>query len=86
MAGLIKRGKKYYAVVTVGGRERRQSLNTASYQVAKERLLEQFEAEYLRRLLERCAWQISQAAREAEIDRKHLYNLMRKYGIEQKSS
>ncbi|MFP4501232.1 MAG: hypothetical protein ACLFTT_09565 [Candidatus Hydrogenedentota bacterium] len=38
MAGLIKRGKHYHAVYYVGGRERRQSLETTSYQVAKERL------------------------------------------------
>ncbi|MFH1807462.1 MAG: sigma 54-interacting transcriptional regulator [Pseudomonadota bacterium] len=58
----------------------------ASYELpfkqAKELLLEQFEGEYLRRLLQRCKGQISLAAREAEIDRKHLYNLMKKYDID----
>ena len=38
MAGLIKRGKKYYAVYQVAGKERRRALETTSYQVAKERL------------------------------------------------
>ncbi len=38
MAGLIKRGKTYHAVYYVGGKERRRSLETKSYQVAKERL------------------------------------------------
>ncbi|MBN2358192.1 MAG: hypothetical protein JXR83_01985 [Deltaproteobacteria bacterium] len=52
------------------------------FKTAKEQLLDQFEAEYLRRLLQRCNWQISQAAREAEIDRKHLYNLIKKYRLE----
>ena len=52
------------------------------FKTAKEQLLDQFEAEYLRRLLQRSGWQISQAAREAEIDRKHLYNLIKKYGLE----
>ena len=38
MAGLIKRGKKYYAVYRAGGREKRASLQTDSFQLAKERL------------------------------------------------
>ena len=38
MASLRKRGKQYHAVYCVGGKERRRSLETTSYQVAKERL------------------------------------------------
>lgn len=38
MAGLIKRGKNYYAVYYVGGKERRRALETDVYQIAKERL------------------------------------------------
>ena len=38
MAGLFKRGKIYYAVYYVGGKERRKSLGTTSYQVAKTKL------------------------------------------------
>ncbi|MBI5497430.1 MAG: sigma 54-dependent Fis family transcriptional regulator [Deltaproteobacteria bacterium] len=48
---------------------------------AKEKLLEQFEAAYLRRLMERTGGQVSAAAREAGIDRKHLYTLLKKYGM-----
>jgi DNA-binding NtrC family response regulator len=47
----------------------------------KERLLEQFEAAYLKRLMERTNGQVSSAAREAGIDRKHLYTLMKKHGL-----
>jgi integrase len=38
MAGLLKRGKKFYAVYRAGGREVRRSLDTDVYQVAKEKL------------------------------------------------
>lgn len=38
MAGLLKRGKKYYAVYYVGSRQKRVSLGTSSLQVAKEKL------------------------------------------------
>ena len=38
MAGLVKRNKTYYAVYRVAGQERRRSLETGSYQIAKERL------------------------------------------------
>ena len=38
MAGLIRRGTQYYALYRVGGRERRVSLRTDSYQLAREKL------------------------------------------------
>jgi integrase len=37
MAGLIKRGKKYYMVWREGGKQKRRSLETDSYQIAKEK-------------------------------------------------
>ncbi|MEQ8850167.1 MAG: hypothetical protein RIB32_00120 [Phycisphaerales bacterium] len=37
MAGLIKRGKTYYVVLTTGGRQTRRSLRTGTYQVALAR-------------------------------------------------
>ena len=54
----------------------------ASYRQTKERWNDLFEAKYLRWLLERAGGNISQAAREAEMDRKYLHKLMRKHAIE----
>ena len=42
-----------------------------------------FEREYLTRLLGRTKGNIARAAREAELDRKHLYSLLHKYGLVQ---
>ncbi len=49
---------------------------------AKERMVAQFEREYLLQLLERHNQNISRVAREAGIDRRHVYRLMKKYDIE----
>ena len=38
MAGLIKRGKKFYAVYRIGGKEKRRSLGTDSRQIALEKI------------------------------------------------
>jgi len=46
MAGLIKRGKKYYMVWREGGKQKRRSLETESYQIAKEKK-RQFESKVL---------------------------------------
>ena len=48
---------------------------------AKERLLESFEREYLIELLRKNNRNISQAAREAKIDRKSISRLLKKHGI-----
>ena len=48
---------------------------------AKEELLSAFEREYLKRLLARANGNIARAAREAELDRKYLYSLLKKYGF-----
>lgn len=49
---------------------------------AKEQLLERFEVEYLKRVLARVSGGASAVAREMGIDRKHLYNLAKKHGID----
>jgi transcriptional regulator with GAF, ATPase, and Fis domain len=48
---------------------------------AKEKMISEFEREYLVSLLERYDMNISQVAREAGIDRRHVYRLMKKYDI-----
>ncbi|PTL79044.1 sigma 54-interacting transcriptional regulator [Vitiosangium sp. GDMCC 1.1324] len=52
------------------------------FKEAKERLIEGFERDYLKGLLERCEGNISRASREAGIDRVYLRKLLRKHGLE----
>jgi DNA-binding NtrC family response regulator len=49
---------------------------------AKAQVLDAFERQYLEDLIQRHRQNISKAAREAGIDRRHLYRLLDKYGIE----
>ncbi|OVE81679.1 hypothetical protein BVY03_03105 [bacterium K02(2017)] len=51
------------------------------FKEAKQAVVESFEREYLQELLERNKGNVSKASREAKIDRKHLRNLLIKYGI-----
>jgi two-component system, NtrC family, nitrogen regulation response regulator GlnG len=52
------------------------------FKEAKERLLEGFERDYLRSLMERCEGNVSRASREAGIDRFYLRKLLKKHGLE----
>ena len=54
------------------------------YKEAKEQLVDAFEAAYFRRLLALSHGNVSSVARAAGIDRKHLYTLMKKHGLEAK--
>jgi DNA-binding NtrC family response regulator len=56
------------------------------FKECKEDLVRQFEREYLTRLLARSKGNVAKAAREAELDRKHLYSLLHKYGLVQSDS
>lgn len=56
------------------------------FKEAKQMVVESFEKDYLKDLLERNNNNVSKAAREAKIDRKHLRNLLVKYGIIESSS
>lgn len=56
--------------------------NALPFKEAKEELLNKFERDYLIELLRRNNLNISQAAREAKLDRKHIRNLMKKYKLE----
>ncbi len=50
---------------------------------SKEELVRAFEREYLTRLLAKTRGNIAKAARDAALDRKHLYSLLHKYGLVQ---
>ena len=54
------------------------------FKEAKGQLVETFEREYIEDLMTRHKMNLSSAAREAQIDRKHLRELIRKYGIKPK--
>ncbi|SEU13317.1 sigma 54-interacting transcriptional regulator [Stigmatella erecta] len=56
---------------------------TGPFKTCKDELVRAFEREYLTRLLGRTKGNIAKAAREAELDRKHLYSLLHKYGLVQ---
>lgn len=57
---------------------------TLTFREQKERIIETVEEAYLRWLLERAGGNISRAAREADMDRKHLHTLLRRYGVDAK--
>ena len=53
---------------------------------AKEQWVSSFERDYIVGLLQKNSFNISHAAREADIDRKYFRKLMKKYGIESPSA
>jgi DNA-binding NtrC family response regulator len=55
------------------------------FKEAKAQVVEHFERQYLQVLLERHGGNLSAAARAAEVDRKHLRELLRKYGLRESS-
>jgi DNA-binding NtrC family response regulator len=76
-------------LITTGGvrreDERRVAFDpTLTFREQKERAVEVFEEAYLQWLLERAGGNISRAAREADMDRKYLHKLLRRYGIDAK--
>jgi DNA-binding NtrC family response regulator len=54
---------------------------TQSYGENKAEVVSKFEREYLTWLLTRHTWNVSAAAREARMDRKHLSDMAKKHGI-----
>jgi DNA-binding NtrC family response regulator len=55
------------------------------FKEAKAHVVEHFERQYLQVLLERHGGNLSAAARGAEVDRKHLRELLRKHGLRESS-
>jgi DNA-binding NtrC family response regulator len=55
------------------------------FKMAKAQVVDQFEKEYLRALLEKHGGNLSAASRNAEVDRKHLRELLRKHGLRETS-
>jgi DNA-binding NtrC family response regulator len=55
------------------------------FKEAKAHVVEYFERKYLQVLLERHAGNLSAAARAADVDRKHLRELLRKHGLRESS-
>jgi DNA-binding NtrC family response regulator len=62
-----------------GSREERQALDlSGNFKDAKERSIERFEAAYLAALMKRCNGNLSLAAREADLARHHLRELLKR--------
>lgn len=83
--GVIKGAHLQYVFSEVeSGEESTVRMNFDSslpFKDAKQQVVESFEKEYLQGLLEKNKGNVSKAAREAKIDRKHLRNLLIKYEL-----
>jgi DNA-binding NtrC family response regulator len=53
----------------------------SSYKEARDRVLEEFERDYLRALLERNKGNVSAAARESKVSRRQFYRLLERHGL-----
>ncbi len=76
-----------FAEMGHGGEERTERMDIDTdlpFKDAKQQIVEKFEKEYLLELIRSHNGNLSKAAREAKIDRKHLRNLLKKYGIDAK--
>jgi transcriptional regulator with GAF, ATPase, and Fis domain len=67
--------------VSAGGGAIEGSLLELPYHEAKEAWLDRFEKAYVVRALDRAGGNVSQAARDARVDRRHLQRLMSRYEI-----
>lgn len=55
--------------------------NELPFKAARRHMLKQFEYTYLRLLLQRHKGNVSAAARESNLSRKHIRTLMERYGL-----
>lgn len=61
--------------------EKMEVVKDIPFKEAKQKIVEVFERDYLLDVLKRNNYNLSKASREAGIDRKHIRNLLKKYGI-----
>lgn len=84
----IRRGDLEFVFSEIDDAEERTEnmrINTdIPFKEAKQEIVERFEKEYLEELLKKHNYNLSKASREAKVDRKHIRNLLKKYGIETK--
>ncbi len=66
---------------TPGGSDVDGALLSLPYHEAKDAWVERFERAYLTALLERCDGNVSKAAREAGVDRRHVQRMMGRFGM-----
>jgi DNA-binding NtrC family response regulator len=65
-----------------GAREERAALDLSGpFATAKDRAIDRFESAYLAALMRRCGGNLSLAAREADVARNHLRDLLKKRGL-----
>ena len=65
-----------------GSREERAALVVSGpFAQAKEQAIDRFESAYLSALMRRCGGNLSRAAREADLARHHLRDLLKKRGL-----
>ena len=57
------------------------ALLSQPYKDARASVLGAFESAYLKELFERASGNVSRAAREAQVDRSHLIELLKRHGI-----
>jgi DNA-binding NtrC family response regulator len=63
---------------------RRDASTSLPFKEAKSQVVDAFERAYLTDLIQRAGGNVSQAAREARLDRHHLKDLLKKHGIKTK--
>jgi two-component system response regulator GlrR len=65
-----------------GTRQEREALDlSGTFARAKDNAIDRFESAYLSALMKRCAGNLSQASREADVARHHLRDLLKKRGL-----
>ena len=64
---------------SAGGGE--SSAEVVPYKRARADAIDQFERSYLSTLVDSCGGNVSEAARQAKMDRAYLWTLLRKHGL-----